>query len=100
MVVIMAQATKQKTRFYFHITDTYGGETNSCWIRRYFVNANSLHGALCIISRETGYNFKLVCEDVYHAKNACIALLLESWETIDHLSNYPDQLAQYKNVTE
>ena len=96
----MSKSKKQKERFYFHLTDTFGGETNYCWIRRYFVDAYSLHGALCIISRELGYNFNRYCEDVYHAKNACIALLLESWETIDYLKNsYPYRLAQYKNVT-
>lgn len=95
----MVKTKKQKERFYFHLTDTYNGETNYCWIRRYWVDAYSLHGALCIMSRELGYNFSLYCNDIYHAKNACIALLLESWETIDYLENCrPDQLAQYKNV--
>ena len=92
-------AKKQKERYYFHLTDTFGGELNYCWIKRYWVDAYSLHGALCIVSRELGYNFSLYCEDIYHVKGACIALLLESWETIDYLENcYPDQLAQYKNV--
>jgi len=52
------------------------------------VDAYSLHGALCVISRELGYNFNLYYTDIYHAKNACIALLLESWETIDYLQQY------------
>ena len=96
----MARSKKQKERFYFHLTDTFGGETNYCWIKRYFVDAYSLHGALCVISRELGYNFSLYCTDIYHAKGACIALLLESWETIDYYSKCNVKgLYNYKNVT-
>ena len=95
----MVKTKKQKERFYFHLTDTFGGETNYCWIKRYYVDAYSLHGALCIISRETGYNFSLYCTDIYHAKGACIALLLEDWETIDYYSKCNVKgLYDYKNV--
>lgn len=96
----MAKSKKQKERFYFHLTDTFGGETNYCWIKRYWVDAYSLHGALCIISRELGYNFTLVYDGLYHAKGACIALLLEDWETIDYYSKCNVKgLYDYKNVT-
>ena len=43
--------------YQFEITDTFGGEANYCWAKHYQVEANSLHGALCKVSRETGYNF-------------------------------------------
>jgi len=90
----MSKSKKQKERFYFHLTDTFGGETNYCWIKRYFVDANSLHGALCIISRELGYNFSLYCTDIYHAKGACIAICF------DDVSNmWIDNVMRYKNVT-
>ncbi len=96
----MVKTKKQKERYYFHLTDTFGGETNYSWIRRYFADANSLHGALCIISRETGYNFTLVYDGLYHAKGACIALLLEDWETIDYLKDCQiETFNDYKNVT-
>ena len=96
----MSKSKKQKERFYFHLTDTFGGETNYCWIRRYFVDAYSLHGALCIIARETGYHFSLYCTDIYHAKGACIAICFESWETIDYLKDCQiETFNDYKNVT-
>ena len=96
----MAKPKKQKERFYFHLTDTFGGETNYSWIRRYFVDAYSLHGALCIIARETGYHFNLYCTDIYHAKGACIAICFESWETIDYLKDCQiETFNAYKNVT-
>ena len=89
----MVKTKKQKERFYFHLTDTYGGETNYCWIKRYFVDANSLHGALCIISRETGYNFSLYCNEIYHAKGACIALVLD-----DVSSMWIENIMRYKSL--
>ena len=96
----MATSKKQKERFYFHLTDTFGGETNYCWIRRYWVDAYSLHGALCIISRELGYNFTLVYDDLYHAKGACIALLLEDYSHMEYLQQHDvDSFSAYKNVT-
>lgn len=96
----MSKSNRQKRRYYFHTTDTYGGETNYCWIKRYFVDAYSLHGALCVMSRELGYNFSLYCDDIYYAKGTCIALLLESWETIDYLKDCQiDSLNAYKNIT-
>ena len=59
--------------YQFEITDTFGGETNYSWVKHYQVKANSLHGALCKISRETGYNFT---GDGYwyKAKNACVRM--------------------------
>lgn len=100
MVKTKKQKENRKERFYFHLTDTYGGETNYCWIRRYFVDAYSLHGALCVISRELGYNFSLYCEDVYHAKNASIALLLEDYSHMEYLQQHDvASFNQYKNVT-
>ena len=96
----MSTAKKQKKRFYFHLTDTYGGETNYCWVRRYFVDAYTLHGALCIVSRELGYNFNRYSPYVYHAKNACVALLQEQQDYIDYLQqDRIDSFNQYKNVT-
>jgi len=96
----MSKSKKQKERFYFHLTDTFGGETNYCWIKRYWVDAYSLHGALCIISRELGYNFSLYYGDIYYAKGACIALLLEDWGHMEYLRQHDvDSLNQYKNVT-
>ena len=89
----MSKSKKQKGRFYFHLTDTFGGETNYCWIKRYFVDANSLHGALCIISRETGYNFSLYCNEIYHAKGACIALVLD-----DVSSMWIENIMRYKSL--
>lgn len=57
--------------FYFEMTDTFGGELNYCWIRRFKISAKNLKGALIKLSRETGFNFRNN-GSYYKAKNACI----------------------------
>ena len=44
--------------FLVEITDTYGGEANYCWVKRYAVSANTLRGAICKVSKESGYRFR------------------------------------------
>lgn len=36
-------------------TDTFGGEANYCWIRRYEVKARSLRGAIVAGKRKAGF---------------------------------------------
>ncbi len=38
-----------KQTFYIEVTDTFGGETNYCWIRRYAVKAKTERGAMRVI---------------------------------------------------
>lgn len=59
--------------FYFEMTDTFGSDLNYCWLRRFEVKAKNLHGALCKLSKETGFNFRNN-GSYYKAKNACIGL--------------------------
>lgn len=59
--------------FYFEMTDTFGGELNYSWMKRFEVSAKSLKGALQKLSRETGFNFRFD-GSVYRAKRACVAL--------------------------
>ena len=40
--------------FYFEMTDTFGDDLNYCWLKRFKVKANTLHGALCKLSKEVG----------------------------------------------
>jgi hypothetical protein len=57
--------------FYFEMTDTFGGELNYSWIKRFEIKASSLHGALIKLSRETGFNFRFNGFN-YQARNACV----------------------------
>ena len=63
-----------KQIFYFEMTDTFGGENNYSWIKRFAVSAKTLRGALIKLSKETGYNFRATNNIYYKAKNACIGL--------------------------
>ena len=44
--------------FYFEMTDTFGGDLNYCWLKRFKINAKNLKGALIKLSKETGFNFR------------------------------------------
>lgn len=69
-----------KQKFTFEVTDTFGGDANYCWVRKYEIEAKSLHGALCILSRIEGLNFRSVGCDRYDARGACIcAFLIEEY---------------------
>lgn len=62
------------SKFYFEMTDTFGGELNYCWLHRFTVNANTKLGAIRKISKETGFNFRLSNYGYHKAKNACVGL--------------------------
>lgn len=65
--------TKQEKQTYqFEVTDTFGGEANYCWKRTHTFEATSLHGALCMLSRAEGLNFRSVGFDRFDALHACI----------------------------
>ena len=46
---------KTKSTYFFEVTDTFGGETNYCWARRYTVRATSMRGALTMVNRVEGF---------------------------------------------
>ena len=41
--------------FYIEVTDTFGGETNYCWIRRYAVRATTERGAMRVVGKHEGF---------------------------------------------
>lgn len=41
--------------YFMEITDTYGGEANYSWVRRFLVKAKSQRGAITKLGRNTGY---------------------------------------------
>lgn len=44
--------------FHAEVTDTYGGDANYCWVRRYSIRAKSMLGAIQKLSRHEGYSFR------------------------------------------
>ena len=70
--------------YYVEVTDTYAGEANYCWVKRFKVHASSRLGAIRKVSRETGYRFREVANygDMvrYDAKGAAVSAFLEGYE--------------------
>ena len=46
---------KTKNTYLFEVTDTFGGEANYSWVRRYTVHATSMSGAIRMVNREEGF---------------------------------------------
>lgn len=68
-----------KTTYYIEVTDTYGGELNYCWIRRYAVRASSERGAMRVIGDHEGYNLRYDGWK-WNFKGACIAAYIVDYE--------------------
>lgn len=58
------------------VTDTFGGEANYSWVRRYTYKANSERGAILKFAREhgAGWSFAYDCGDSarYDLAGACV----------------------------
>jgi hypothetical protein len=46
------------TTFKIEVTDTYGGEANYSWVRRYEYKASSPRGAIQMLAREHGAGWR------------------------------------------
>ena len=68
-----------KNKFYFEVTDTFGGEMNYCWLHRYIINATTERGAISKLARHTGLKFKFNGIH-YKAQKACIASYVLDFE--------------------
>lgn len=77
--------------FYFEMTDTFGDDLNYCWLKRFKVKANTLHGALCKLSKEVGFNFKNN-GSYYKAKNACVGLYELDFDHAEYVTENTDWL--------
>ena len=47
------------TTFKIEVTDTFGGEANYSWVRRYTVTAKSFRGAINALARQYGSGWRL-----------------------------------------
>lgn len=65
-----------KHTYNIEITDTFGGEANYCWVRRYTVKASSIRGAIMALARKHGKGWTLDwnCGDEarYNLKGAAV----------------------------
>ena len=74
--------------FYIEVTDTFGGEANYCWVKRFKVTAKSELGAIRKVSREMGYSFRKDWDDGlctrYNAKGANVCAFASYYEPDCH----------------
>ena len=67
------------------VTDTFGGDANYCWVRRYAVTAKSMLGAVQKLASIEGSGWKVDYNDGnfarYNLKGACVcAFIEECWD--------------------
>ncbi len=59
------------------VTDTFGGEANYCWVRRYRIKASSELGAIRKLHNLEGYAWRKEYDGRYRAQGACIVAFVE-----------------------
>lgn len=79
--------------FYVEVTDTFGGEANFSWVRRFKVHAKSFRGAMVKVGREMGIPFRVSCRPFHDFARYDS----KSGATCAFVSGYIDQ-AEYMNV--
>lgn len=84
--------------YFIEITDTYGGEANYCWVRRYLVKgAKTMRGALRKVQTKYGgywrQEFNYSDFSRYNLKGAAICMFInwvddqEAMDIVDRYSN-------------
>lgn len=73
----------KNAKFWFiEVTDTFAGEANYCWVKRFRVKASTMQGAMSVLSRHYGFNWRYHYGDCmfarYNAKRACICAFIEA----------------------
>lgn len=74
--------------FFVELTDTFGGEANYSWVRRFKVAANTMRGAVQKMARETGINWRCVTDygdqKRYDSRTGCTCFFVESFDADRH----------------
>jgi hypothetical protein len=76
--------SKAKSIYFIEVTDTYAGEANYCWVRRFKVHASSVQGAMRKVSTKMGFNARKVYDSGdmarYDFKDATICAFVMGYE--------------------
>ncbi len=82
--------------YLIEITDTFGGEANYCWVKRYRVEAQSIQGAITKLARSQGGGWRKDYGDSemtrYNLRGACVCAFVQ-WADEEILANYPAAIA-------
>jgi len=73
--------------FFIEVTDTFGGEANYSWVRRYIVKAKTKQSALAKVSHENGFKTRKIYDSIdeswHNVNGACIRVFVryaDSWD--------------------
>lgn len=74
-----------KTIYYVEVTDTFGGEANYIWVRRFKVHANTMRGAMRKVASTMGFGgvkckWSNVFESEWQWRDANICASVEGYE--------------------
>jgi hypothetical protein len=81
---------KPLSLFRVEVTDTFGGDANYCWARRYHVKARTMRGAVLMAARDSGYSGRIRktmdCGDMtrHDVRGACVCMLTEWFDADAH----------------
>ena len=68
-------------KFAIEITDTFGGEANYSWVKRFSVEAKSILGAVQKVARDQGGGWRVEYNNGdfarYNLKGACVCMFVE-----------------------
>ena len=74
--------------FFVELTDTFGGEANYSWVKRYKVTASSFNGAIRKVAKDTYYRFRKEYDTgdmvKYKAIGACVCAFVEEYNELCH----------------
>lgn len=74
--------------FFAEMTDTFGGEANYSWVRRFRVEATNARGAVWKLSRETGLTLRSAGDygdqSIYDSKSGATRLFIEPFDAGQH----------------
>lgn len=72
--------------FNIEVTDTFGGEANYCWVKRYQVKARSFRGAITALAKQYGGGWRLDYNSGgqarYNLKGAAVCAFVEYAEGV------------------
>jgi hypothetical protein len=71
---------KPMKHYSFEMTDTFGGETNYSWVKRFKIDARSFRGAMIKFGKINGHaNWRLTRDESYSRQydSGCVRLFVE-----------------------
>lgn len=74
--------------FFAEITDTFAGDANYSWVKRFKVSASSMRGAVQKLARETGINWRCSADygdqKRYDSIGSCTCFFIEAFDEEKH----------------